>query len=62
MGPMGEFLIDETLEELEVSQLTPDLVPTFIDALISKIPESCTFEGENCKKRLSEEFRKILRR
>ncbi len=60
MGPMGEFLIDETLEELEVAELSPDLVPRFIDALINKIPETCFIEGESCKERFAQEFKKIL--
>ena len=61
MGPMGEFLTDETLEEMEISHLTPDLVPKFVDVLISKIPESCMIEGENCRERFSKEFREILK-
>jgi len=60
MGPMGEFLIDETLEELDISQLTYDLVPNFIDILLNKIPESCLVEGESCRDRLREEFERIL--
>ena len=60
MGPMGEFLIDETLEELDISQLTYDLVPNFLDILLNKIPESCLVEGESCRDRLREEFERIL--
>jgi len=60
MGPMGEFLIDETLEDLGLSQLTPDVVPSFIDTLLNKIPDSCLVEGESCRDRLREEFERIL--
>ncbi len=60
MGPMGEFLIDETLEELEITELSPDLVPRFIDTLVNKIPETCLIEGESCKERFAQEFKKIL--
>jgi len=52
MGPMGEFLIDETLEDMEISQLTTDLIPQFIETLIEKIPEGCVVDGENCKEKL----------
>jgi hypothetical protein len=60
MGPMGEFLIDETLEDLDISQLTPDVVPNFIDTLLNKIPDTCLVEGESCRERLREEFKRIL--
>ncbi len=61
MGPMGEFLVDETLEELEVENLPPDMITMFIDSLIDKIPETCLIEGQSCRKRFREEFEKILR-
>jgi len=60
MGPMGEFLIDETMENLDITQLTPDVVPNFIDTLLNKIPDSCLIEGESCRDRLREEFKRIL--
>lgn len=61
MGPMGEFLVDETLEELEVENLPPDMITMFIDSLIDKIPETCLMEGQSCRERFREEFEKILR-
>jgi len=61
MGPMGEFLIDETLEELEISRLPGDLIPKFVDTLIDKIPESCFVEGEKCKDRLRQQISGLLK-
>jgi len=60
MGPMGEFLVDETLEEIDLSSLSTDTVSDFIDTLLSKIPDSCLIEGESCRDRLRREFKKIL--
>ena len=60
MGPMGEFLVDETLEEIDLSSLSPDTISDFIDTLLSKIPDSCLIEGESCRDRLRREFKKIL--
>jgi len=61
MGPMGEFLIDETLEELDLEVLTRKKVPKFIEILIDKIPESCLVEGEKCKDRLREQISGLLK-
>ncbi|WP_456435766.1 DUF4388 domain-containing protein [Thermovibrio ammonificans] len=60
MGPMGEFLIDETLEDMDLSQLTTDMVPQFIENLIEKIPEACLVEGESCREKLREMITLIL--
>ncbi|SMP16558.1 protein of unknown function [Desulfurobacterium pacificum] len=60
MGPMGEFLVDEALEDLEVRELSPDMVNMFIDTLLEKIPETCLIEGESCRERFRKEFEKIL--
>ena len=60
MGPMGEFLIEETLEELEINQLPTDLIPRFIDTILEKIPDTCLIEGEKCRDRLKEDFLQIL--
>ncbi len=60
LGPMGEFLIDETLEDLGLSQLTLDVVPNFIDTLVEKLPDSCLVEGEDCRERFRRDFEKIL--
>jgi len=61
MGPMGEFLIEETLEELETTELPANLIPKFIDTLVEKIPDSCLIEGEKCRERLREEISAILK-
>jgi len=61
MGPMGEFLIEETLEELGVEQLVPDKVGRFIEVLIDKIPDSCLIEGEKCRDRLREQILGLLK-
>jgi hypothetical protein len=60
MGPMGEFLVDETLEELEVNELPVHLVNEFMEKLLDKIPETCLIEGESCKERLKSDFEKII--
>ncbi|GEM_PF-1098475 len=60
MGPMGEFLIEETLEDMEISQLPTDLIPRFIDTILEKIPDTCLIEGEKCRDRLKEDFLQIL--
>ncbi len=60
MGPMGEFLIDETLEELQVSELPYSMVDEFTESLVEKIPETCLVEGESCKERLRSEIRNII--
>jgi len=60
MGPMGEFLVDEALEDLEVEELSPDMVSIFIESLLEKIPETCLVEGESCRERFRKEFEKIL--
>ncbi len=61
MGPMGEFLIEETLEEMELNQLPTDLVPRFIDTILDKIPDTCLIDGEKCRDRLKEQFGQILK-
>ncbi|SMO47422.1 protein of unknown function [Balnearium lithotrophicum] len=60
MGPMGEFLVDETLEDLEVNELPVHLANEFIEKLLDKIPETCLIEGESCKERLKNDFEKII--
>ncbi len=60
MGPMGEFLIEETLEDMEISQLPTDLIPRFIDTILEKIPDTCLIDGEKCRDRLKEDFLQIL--
>jgi len=61
MGPMGEFLIEETLEEMEVEELVPSKVNQFIEKLIDKIPDSCLIEGEKCRDRLREQILGLLK-
>jgi len=61
MGPMGEFLIEETLEDLETTELPTNLIRRFIDLLIEKIPDSCLIEGEKCRERLREQISAILK-
>jgi len=60
LGPMGEFLIDETFEDLGISQLFVDSVDKFIETLIEKIPDGCIIDGEDCKRRFRQEFKEIL--
>lgn len=60
LGPMGEFLVDETFEDLGISQLFVDSVDKFIETLIEKIPDGCIIDGEDCKKRFRQEFKEIL--
>lgn len=60
MGPMGEFLIDETMEELGISDIPLNMVGKFIDVLTKKLPENCIIDGETCKERFKREFRKAL--
>ncbi len=62
MGPMGELLIDETLEDMELTELPVSMANMFIENLVEKIPDSCLIEGENCKNKLKEEITKILNR
>jgi len=61
MGPMGEFLVEETLEELELSKLPTDLIPNFVEALLEKIPDSCLVDGEKCRDRLRDQIFAILK-
>ena len=60
MGPMGELLIDETLEDMELTGLPVSMANLFIENLVEKIPDSCLIEGENCKDKLREEITDIL--
>ncbi len=60
MGPMGEFLIEETFDDMEVSKLPTNLVDKFIEKLLEKIPDSCLIDGERCRDRLKEELSRIL--
>jgi len=60
MGPMGEFLIDETMEELGMTQIPENYVENFVNTLVSKIPESCLINGESCRERLKKDFIQIL--
>jgi hypothetical protein len=60
IGPMGEFLIDETLDELQVKELPAAMINTFIETLINKVPESCLVEGESCREKLKEDIGKII--
>ncbi len=62
MGPMGKFLVEETLEEMNLKQLPADLVPNFVDALLSKIPDTCFIDGEKCRDKLKKELTWILGR
>ena len=61
MGPMGEFLIEESLDELEVNNLPIDLVDKFLETLLDKIPDSCLIDGEKCKERLRTDFLELLK-
>ena len=60
MGPMGEFLVDETIEDLGISQLFIDSIDKFIETLIEKIPDGCIIDGEDCKRKFRQEFKEIL--
>jgi len=61
MGPMGEFLVEETLEDLELSSLPTDMIPRFVQTLLEKIPETCLIDGEKCRDRLREQILAILK-
>ena len=61
MGPMGEFLIEETFEDMEIAQLPVNMIDTFVENLIEKIPDTCLIEGESCKQKLRDEIALILR-
>ncbi len=61
MGPMGEFLIEETFEDMEISNLPVNMIDTFVENLVEKIPDSCLIEGESCKDRLKEQIALILK-
>ena len=61
MGPMGEFLIEETLEDMEISKLPINMIDVFIENLIERIPDTCLFEGESCKDKLKNEIRLLLK-
>jgi len=60
IGPMGEFLVDEALDELQTEELPLNMVDSFIETLVNKVPESCLVEGESCRERLREDIRKII--
>ena len=60
IGPMGEFLVDEALDELQTEELPLNMVDSFIETLTNKVPESCLVEGESCRERLREDIRKII--
>lgn len=61
MGPMGEFLIEETLEDMEISKLPVNLIDAFVENLVEKIPESCLVEGESCRERLKSQISHLLK-
>jgi len=60
MGPMGEFLIEETFEDMEISRLPVNMIDTFVENLIEKIPDTCLIEGESCRERLKDEITLLL--
>lgn len=61
MGPMGEFLVEETLEDMDITRLPVNRIDTFVDNLIEKIPDTCLIEGESCRERLKDEITLLLR-
>ncbi len=61
MGPMGEFLIDDTLEEMGIKELPLSIVDKFISQLLEKVPDSCLIDGEKCKDKLKESLEEILK-
>lgn len=61
MGPMGEFLIEETFEDMGISKLPDNMIDSFVVNLLEKIPDSCFIEGESCRERLKEEITSILK-
>ena len=61
MGPMGEFLVEETFEDMEITRLPVNMIDTFVENLIEKIPDTCLIEGESCRERLKDEITLLLR-
>ncbi len=61
MGPMGEFLIEDTLEEMGLNELPLSMVDKFISQLLEKVPDSCLIDGEKCRDRLKENLEEILK-
>lgn len=61
MGPMGEFLIEETLEDMEITKLPINLIDSFVENLIEKIPDTCLVDGESCRERLKNQITLLLR-
>jgi len=61
MGPMGEFLIEETFEDMEITKLPVNLIETFVENLIAKIPDTCLMDGESCRERLKDQITLLLR-
>ncbi len=61
MGPMGEFLIEETLEDMDITRLPVNMIDTFVENLVERIPDTCLIEGESCRERLKDEITLILR-
>ncbi len=61
MGPMGEFLVEETFEDMEITKLPVNMIDTFVENLIEKIPDTCLIEGESCRERLKDEITLLLR-
>jgi len=60
IGPMGEFFVDEALDELQTEELPLNMVDSFIETLVNKVPESCLVEGESCRKRLRKDIKKLI--
>jgi len=61
MGPMGEFLVEETFEDMEITRLPVNMIDTFVENLLERIPDTCLIEGESCRERLKDEIILLLK-
>ncbi len=61
MGPMGEFLIEETFEDMDITRLPVNMIDAFVENLLEKIPDSCLINGESCREKLKGQITLILR-
>ncbi|WP_456456306.1 DUF4388 domain-containing protein [Thermovibrio sp.] len=61
MGPMGEFLIEDTFEEMGLKELPLSMVDKFINQLLEKIPDTCLIDGEKCRDKLKRQLKEILK-
>lgn len=63
IGPAGDLIISEVLEEMGISEnnFPKEKKGEFLQKIITKIPEGCFYRGEACDQLIIEKFEEILK-